>query len=107
MTQESKIEKLRRFVARKPEDPFPRYGLAMELKKQNRLSEAIETFQDLVDRFPGYTAAYYHFGSTLLKADREREAESILEKGVEVAERNGEGHAKDEIQALLADLTSD
>ena len=35
-----RIEMLRQFIVANPKDPFPRYGLAIELKNQGRLEEA-------------------------------------------------------------------
>ena len=52
-----RIEQLMQFVEQNPGDPFPRYGLAMELKNGGRLEEAELAFDELVRRFPDYTPA--------------------------------------------------
>jgi predicted Zn-dependent protease len=95
---------LREFVARAPDDPFPRYGLAMELKNRGLLQDACQAFQELVDRLPDYVATYLMYGNTLAATgDRERAA-AIYQLGAEVAQRRGDAHARGEILAALADL---
>lgn len=101
---EMRLEKLRQLAQQKPGDPFPLYGLAMEHKRLGDLKQAIQTFEQLTAKFPDYTAAYYHYGSCLISAGREEEAEPILEKGIETASRSGNAHARDELQALLSEI---
>ena len=40
----SRAEALRAFIATHPNDPFPRYALALEYKNGNRFAEAREEF---------------------------------------------------------------
>ncbi len=101
---ETRLEKLQQLAKQKPQEPFPRYGLAMEHKRLGDLEQAITIFQQLVNGFPDYTAVYYHYGSSLIAAGREEEACTILEKGIETASRHGNTHARDELQALLAEV---
>jgi predicted Zn-dependent protease len=97
---------LRDFVTRSPDDPFPRYGLAMELVNRGLLHEACQAFQELVDRLPDYVPTYLMYGNTLAAAgDRARAAE-IYRTGADVAQRKGDAHARGEILAALADLAS-
>lgn len=100
----SKLDKLRSLIERNPQDPFPLYGLAMEHKRLEQDEDAIQTFSDLVERFPDYTAAYYHYGATLIRAGRESEAEAVLQRGMDVAQSNGDSHARDELAMALEDL---
>ncbi|HSR70401.1 MAG TPA: tetratricopeptide repeat protein [Acidobacteriota bacterium] len=102
-----KISKLRRFIEKKPEDPFPRYGLAMEYKRLERNAEAIEAFGDLLERFPDYTAAYYHYAGTLVRAGRQEEALQTYRRGMEVADANGDAHAKEELEAAMNEIADE
>ena len=101
---DTRLDKLQRLAEQKTEEPFPHYGLAMEHKRLGDLETAIQTFQQLVQKFPDYTAAYFHYGSSLIAAGQEEAACSVLKKGIETAARNGDAHARDELQALLSDL---
>ena len=40
----NRVEQLKGFIESNPDDPFTRYGLAMELKKLGRHDEAREAF---------------------------------------------------------------
>ena len=100
----SRIEQLQSFIAQRPEDPFPRYGLALELKQAGNLEEAHGTFSELIERFPDYTAAYLHAGGVLVALGRRDEAEAVYRKGVEACTRKRDFHAKGELEAALADL---
>jgi predicted Zn-dependent protease len=92
---------LRQFVAQSPDDPFPRYGLAMELVSRGALDEACQAFQELVDRMPDYVATYLMYGNALASiGDRARAAE-MYRRGAEVSARRGDGHARSENLAAL------
>src|SRR2546430_55783 len=79
----SRIELLRGFIAQRPDDPFPRYALALEYKNAGQLEEAWETFKVLMDTHRDYVPAYLHAGQTL----------SALGRAVEVAVCQGGGLA--------------
>ena len=51
-----RVASLRSFIARKPDDPFPRYGLAMELKSRGDLAASATAFDELI--------ASWHLGVT-------------------------------------------
>ena len=100
-----RIASFRSFIEKSPTDPFPRYGLAMEHKGRGELAEAWVVFQELIARFPDYVATYLMAGDTLLGLDRKAEAAEIYRKGVEVATRRGDQHARGELEAALASIT--
>jgi predicted Zn-dependent protease len=100
----NRIEQLQSFIAQTPQDPFPRYGLALELKNIGRLEDAHHTFSELIAKFPDYTAAYLHAGGVLVMLGRKREAADTYRQGVEACARKRDFHAKGELEAALADL---
>jgi predicted Zn-dependent protease len=100
-----RIETFKTFIARTPTDPFPRYGLAMEYKGSGRLDEAWVTFQELIESFPDYVATYLMAGGTLVALGRTPEAAEIFRKGIEVAGRRGDSHARKELETALAETT--
>ena len=95
---------LREFVARSPDDPFPRYGLAMELSGRGELDEACQVFQELVDRSPDYVPAYLMYGNVLARAGDKERAAAIYRAGAEVSARARDTKANGEILAALAEL---
>jgi predicted Zn-dependent protease len=100
----NRIEQLQSFIAERPEDPFPRYGLALELKGQGRLEDAHRTFTELIERFPDYTAAYFHAGAVLVGLGRKKDAAQMYRTGIEACALKRDFHAKGELEAALADI---
>lgn len=99
-----RIATFKSFIARSPADPFPRYGLAMEHRSRGELAEAWTAFSDLLDQFPDYVPTYLMAGGTLVGLDRKDEAAAIYRRGIEVAGRKGDGHARGELEAALHEL---
>jgi predicted Zn-dependent protease len=99
-----RLAALRDFVAKSPDDPFPRYGLAMELANRGQLDEACHAFQELLDRKPDYVPAYLMYGNALVRAGQRDRAAEVYRSGAEVSLRCGDTHAHGEILAALAAL---
>jgi tetratricopeptide (TPR) repeat protein len=95
---------LRGFIAQKPDDPFPRYALALEFKNAGELAEAAEVFGELIARIPDYTATYLHAGNTLRALGKLEDARATYEAGVTACQRKGDSHALGEVQGALMDL---
>ncbi len=102
----SRIDILKSFIERNPNDPFSYYGLAMEYVRQDRIDEALEVFSQLLERHPDYVPTYFQAGMAFSKAGRIEQAQAVLSKGVEVTERLGNIHARNELQEALAQMTN-
>jgi len=100
-----RLATFRSFIARAPSDPFPRYGLAMELKTRGDVAEAWTAFEELIRDFPDYVATYLMAGGTLVTLGRKQEAADVYRKGIEVATRRGDQHARRELESALAEVT--
>jgi predicted Zn-dependent protease len=100
-----RIATFRSFISKSPTDPFPRYGLAMEHKGRGELAEAWAVFEDLITNFPEYVATYLMAGGTLVALDRKADAADTYRKGIEVAQRRGDQHARRELEAALAEIS--
>jgi thioredoxin-like negative regulator of GroEL len=100
----SRIDTLKGFIAQRPDDPFPRYALALEYKNAGRLEEARETFAALMAAHPRYTPAYLHAGNTLVALGRTDEARAVYRAGIEACGPAGDAHARGELEGALATL---
>jgi tetratricopeptide (TPR) repeat protein len=100
-TTKSRRESLEAFVEATPNDAFARYGLALECVKLGDDAAAQEHFKQLIAANPSYVAGYFHYGALLARLARSDEARQILTTGVSVADRSGDTHARDEMQAAL------
>ncbi len=96
---------LRKMAAAKPDDPFPAYGLAMELAKQGHSDDARATFADLVQRHPSYVPSYLMYGNLLSKLGHRDDAAAVLHAGIEAAGAAGDDHARSELQAAADELS--
>jgi hypothetical protein len=101
-----RVATFRSFIAKSPRDPFPRYGLAMELKGQGDLVAAWDVFHQLLDEFPDYVATYLMAGGTLVAMGRKDDAANVYRRGVEVATQSGDQHARGELESALAEISS-
>jgi tetratricopeptide (TPR) repeat protein len=101
-----RIDMLLGFIQQKPQDPFPRYALALEYKNAARLSEAKEHFDLLMRDHPDYTAGYLHAGNLYLTMGERSAAAKIYRVGIDVCIRRGDAHARGELEGALAGVAS-
>lgn len=100
-----RIATFKSFIQRSPNDPFPRYGLAMEHKGRGELDEAWAVFSELLAQFPDYVPTYLMAGGTLVALGRRDEAADVYRRGIEAAGKKRDAHAARELEAALAELS--
>jgi predicted Zn-dependent protease len=96
-----RLAMLEQVTASPAADAFAWYGLAMEYRKENRLDDAVSAFQNLRSKFPDYLAQYLMAGQTLMLNNRPTDAVPWLERGIELAQVQGNGKALSELQSAL------
>ena len=99
-----RIAQLQRFLEARPDDPFPRYALALEQRSRGDLTTAAGTLEDLVRRAPDYVPAYLMLGQLLQQLDRPADARAQLAAGQQQARAKGDGHALSELTSALEAL---
>jgi predicted Zn-dependent protease len=106
MTEQSKTrrQKLEEFLAKNPNDAFSRYGIALECVKEGDLTAAESHFQALIQSNPDYVPGYQMYAQTLAQNDRAADAKAILSQGIQAAIRQGNQHARTEMEGLLSEL---
>jgi thioredoxin-like negative regulator of GroEL len=95
---------LEEFVAKKPNDPFSRYGLAMECMNGGDTRAADGHFRELLERNADYVPAYLMYAQMLSRETRTEEARQVLATGIAAAEKKGDQHARSEMETLRAEL---
>jgi tetratricopeptide (TPR) repeat protein len=103
----SRIDVIKKIAESTPNDPFPRYGLAMEYKNAGLAEEAHATFRELEARWPEYVAAYLMHGNLLASMHKLVDARAVYEQGIAAARKKGDGHALGELESALQNLPSD
>lgn len=101
MTPPNRLEMIQKIIAQTPTDPFPYYGLALELKGLGRSDDALRAFADLESKFAGYVPQYLMHATLLVEMGRAADAKSVLERGIAIGQKSGAGHAVGEMQQLL------
>src|SRR5262249_44053984 len=87
-------------LADDPDDPFLRYGYAMEFVGAGNDAAAVSSLRELVAKTP-YVPAFLQLGQALVRLDRIAEAQAALKQGVEAARAQGDAHAQGGVQGLV------
>jgi thioredoxin-like negative regulator of GroEL len=106
MTEQKKTRRqmLEEFVARKPDDAFSRYGLAMECMNSGDPAAADQHFRALLQSNADYVPAYLMYAQLLVRETRPDEARTVLSSGISAADRKGDQHARSEMEGLLSEI---
>lgn len=103
-TKKTRRQMLEEFVAKRPDDAFSRYGLAMECANSGDARAADEHFRALLKLNANYVPAYLMYAQMLARESRAEEARRILVTGIEAANKAGNQHARGEMETLLSEL---
>ncbi len=104
MTEKSRLEEFKELVDLEPDDTFCRYALGMEYMGISEFDEAVRHFEAVIRLDPSYAAAYFQAGIASKKNRNISRAREFLVRGIEVAEKNGNRHARDEMRDALENL---
>lgn len=94
-----RLQQLIDFLTENPDDPFLNYALATEHLKLGHTEEALQYYEGLVDKHPGYVGTYYHLGKLYEVLNRKDDAIMVYEKGMQTARVKRDTHALSELQA--------
>ncbi|MFM8408189.1 MAG: hypothetical protein ACKN94_12800 [Pirellulaceae bacterium] len=100
----SRRERIEAMLREEPGDVFLRYALAMELSKEGRQQESLDTLGQLTAGNPPYVPAYFQAARQLVEASQIDAARKWLRDGIEEARRQGDFHAAGEMSELLSEL---
>lgn len=103
MQEDARIEALRKMAAARPEDPRPRFGLAMEMEKAERWEDAVAELRAYLALADDEGNAYGRLGKALRRLGRDDEAKAAYRQGVEVAGRHGHPTMAMEFEEVLDD----
>ena len=97
----TRLEEIKSFIEMAPNDPFPRYGLAMEYKNLGDRENARLAFDELAKLHPDYVPQYLMYGQMLVEMGDRKGAKQVLSAGVEKAQKSRNFHASGELQSAL------
>ena len=100
---EARIEPLRRMAERNPEDPRPRFGLALEYERQGRWPDVVRELRAYLALVQDEGNAYGRLGHALRQLGEEDEARAAYREGIEAAYRHGHPSMALEFEEVLED----
>jgi Tfp pilus assembly protein PilF len=99
-----RVQKLKDFLQKTPNDSFLRHALALEYIKAGDDKAAREEFEGLLAYEPAYVGSYYHLAKLLERIATNEEAIAVYEKGIEQAKKAGDMHALGELRGAYEEL---
>jgi Tfp pilus assembly protein PilF len=105
MANPTRKQQIEAMLAEDPDDPFLRYGLAMEYVGEGDNESAVRCLRELLARTPDYVPAYLQAGQALTRLDREEEARATYRTGIAVAQKKGDVHAAGEMEQFLDNIS--
>jgi predicted Zn-dependent protease len=99
----SRKDMLLSMLAKEPDDVFFNYALAIEYVGEKKFHEAEEQFLKTLKLNPEYLPVYYQLGQTFEKLGKKKRAVEIYFKGLELAKKQKNQKAVNEInEAMIA-----
>ena len=98
---EGRIERMREFLAKDPEDATLWFTLGRSLLEVGRPDQAVDPLRRATTLNPGYGAAFRDLGRALMDSGELEEAAEVLEAGIEPSERAGDLQTVRELESFL------
>ena len=99
-----KLDTFRAMVAKNPENPLARFGLANEALKAGLHAEALEHLQAYLARYDDEGNGYGRLAEALVALDRVDEARAALTQGIAASHRFGHVGMANELEARRDEL---
>ncbi len=96
-----RLESFRAMVAKSPDNPLARFGLANVLLKARQFAEAAEHLRAYLARYDDEGNAYGKVAEALERLGRVEDARAALRKGVEASYRFGHAGMAAELEERL------
>jgi tetratricopeptide (TPR) repeat protein len=97
----SRFEQLLKMIEEEPNDSFLNHALAMEYLSLGKFEEAKKVFEKVLSENENYLASYYQLGQTLEKLNENEKAVEVYKKGIELAQKQNNNKAKNELAEAL------
>lgn len=97
----SRIDNLIGMLKEEPEDVFLNYALAVEFVGEGKYEEAEKQFLKTAKLNEDYLPCYYQLGQVAEKLNKEKEALEYYYKGVDIAKKQGNNKAINELNEAI------
>lgn len=103
-TASKRLQMLEKVIAAGTDDPFVYYARALEIRGAGELDKALEALAAVEQRFPDYVPTFLMAGQVAAALGKTDDARGYLERGVALASRVGDEHARTELAQALETL---
>lgn len=100
----TKLETFRAMVAKNPDNPLARFGLANEAMKEGLHEEAVAQLREYHARYDDEGNGWSRLAESLVALDRIDEAREALDRGIAAARRYGHGGLATELELRKEEL---
>lgn len=100
----TKLETFRAMVAKNPDNPLARFGLANEAMKEGLHDEAVAQLREYHARYDDEGNGWSRLAESLVALDRIDEAREALDRGIAAARRYGHGGLATELELRKEEL---
>jgi len=99
-----RIEQLKTFLEKSPDDSFVQHALALEYIKKGDDATAKSLFENVLATNEDYAGSYYHLAKLLERTGEREAAIAVYEKGLAKCKALNEAHAYNELRAAYEDF---
>jgi len=99
-----RLNSLLKLLEKDPDDSFLSYGIALEHISKGNYEEAEKYLTSLQKKDPDYVPAYMQLAHVYEKFNFIDKAKNIYKEGIEIARKNNDSHAADEMEDFLNEL---
>ena len=99
-----RLESLLKLLEQDPNDSFLSYGIALEHISASNFVEAERYLSSIIKKDPDYVPAYMQLAHVYENSNLIDKAKNIYKEGIEIARKNNDSHAADEMEDFLNEL---
>ncbi len=99
-----RLNSLLKLLEKDPDDSFLLYGIALEHISTGNYQEAERYLSSIIKKNPVYVPAYMQLAQVYENLNFFDKAKNIYKEGIEIARKNNDSHAADEMEEFLNEL---
>ena len=99
-----RLNSLLKLLEQDPDDSFLLYGIALEHISTSNYEEAERYLSSIIKKDSDYVPAYMQLAQVYENLNLIDKAKNIYKEGIEIARKNNNSHAADEMEDFLNEL---